>query len=328
MGGAATARLVTVLVVAIAMPAAMSACGSSAGDAGEGLDAGPAAETGPAHDAASASDAGGDAAQPQDSAAPPVDSLPANRDRLLATYLAYLKANPAAQSNGLSGAALPGVCELWRRLDPSSQGAFLTLTARMQGSKLSKDGSSMLVHVTRLYRAVGGEGATITDPGSCGGGEFNRLMMSMDATLHGALVLANTNKGAPNGANPDIQDVNSGNSSHWRNSHDVGGAHAPFDLSDETENGAPRRQVQYFRDPSSALAKAPLGRMDLAAIVDPYALEIDQDYDCVHSSNALCDYTTYGALCFPGASTKGTDLYTMKYGSFDPAWQPVDCKGK
>lgn len=66
-------------------------------------------------------------------------------------------------------------------------------------------------------------------------------------------------------------------------SHDLGGAHAPFDISDETDNGAPRGQVQYFSDLTGAAATAPLGRTDLTTLVDPYAREMDQDYDCLHA---------------------------------------------
>ena len=79
---------------------------------------------------------------------------------------------------------------------------------------------------------------------------------------------------------------------------------------------------------TSAAAKAALGRTDLMTLIDPYALEVDQDYDCPHNSNPSCSYTTYGSLCFPGPSKLGTALYTEKYGDFEPTWQPIDCAGK
>lgn len=196
----------------------------------------------------------GDANLPPADLALPADTLAANRDRLLATYLAYLHAHPAAQSNGLDG-TVGSVCALWGKLDGSSQAVYLTLTARLQGSRLGADGSSMLSHVARLYRLTGGQGAAAGNPGSCGGGEYNRMMMSMDPTLQQTLVAANSRKGAtaPNGQ-PDLADVPGGGNRFWRDSHDLGGPHAPFDLSDETDSGAPRGQVQYFRDPSSAAA--------------------------------------------------------------------------
>src|SRR5438067_696298 len=85
--------------------------------------------------------------------------------------------------------------------------------------------------------------------GTCGGGEYNRMILSMDATLHDALVAANDDKGAAGASGVfDLADVPPGSSRFWRDSHDAGGPHAPFDLSDETESGAPRGQVQYFRD--------------------------------------------------------------------------------
>jgi len=320
------------LVATIAGVASLAwACGSSGGaaDIGAGSEAGMP-ETGAAE--TSTTDPGVDAAASTDASDGATtgsgDTLAANRDRLLATYLAYLKATPGAQSNGLDGAKLADVCDLWRTLVPSAQGVYLTLSARLQGSKVSADGSSMLSHVVALHRIAGGDGATATDPGMCGG-DGNRIFVSMDMALHEALNAANANKGqASAGGKPDIEDIQIGANSFWRDSHDLGGAHAPFDLSDETDNGAPRGQVQYFKDVASAAAKAPLGRTDLMTLVDPYALEVDQDYDCPHNSNPLCAYTTYGAFCVPGPSKLGVALYTEKYGDYDPTWQPVDCAGK
>lgn len=307
------------------------ACGSSGGSAASG----PGDEGVPEAGAAETSEdpgptmRGGNATDASDGALPSAaDTLSTNRDRLLATYLAYLKATPGAQSNGLDGAKLGGVCDLWRTLVPSAQGVYLTLSARLQGSKLSVDGASMLSHVVALHRIAGGDGATATAPGMCGG-DGNRIFVSMDMALHGALIAANTDKGQANaGGKADIADIQIGANSFWRDSHDLGGAHAPFDISDETDNGAPRGQVQYFQDVTSAAAKAPLGRTDLMTLVDPYALEVDQDYDCPHNSNPLCAYTTYGAFCAPGPAKLGIALYTQKYGSYDPTWQPVDCAGK
>ena len=245
---------------------------------------------------------------------------------MLGTYLDYLEAFVTTpQTNGLSGSNVSTVCDLWSALDPSSQDVFLTLTRRLQGSILGADGSSMLWHVTKVYRIVGGQDATATDPGSCGGGEYNRMIMSMDAELHASQLAANANQGAmqANGQY-DIADAPT-QGTYWRDSHDAGGTHAPFDTSDETDQGAPRGQTQYFADPSSSLANAPLARQDLETLVDPYALEMDQDYDCVHSSNPLCSYVTYGTFCFPEQSMLGTDLFASRYGDFEPNWTPSGC---
>jgi hypothetical protein len=179
--------------------------------------------------------------------------------------------------------------------------------------------------VTKVYRIVGGQGATQNDPGSCGGGENNRMIMSMDATLHDAQLAANNHQGAKQQNNKyDIADVIP--SSYWRDSHDLGGAHAPFDISDETNGGAPRGQTQYFKDPNSTLAKTALGRQDLATLVDPYALEMDQDYDCVHNSNPVCAYITYGQLCLPMSSKVGTDIYVDSYGTYGSSYVPQPCQ--
>jgi hypothetical protein len=150
------------------------------------------------------------------------------------------------------------------------------------------------------------------------------MIMAMDEELHDAQLAANTHQGArqPNGKF-DIADAPSG--TFWRDSHDLAGPHSPFDASDETDKDVPRGQTQYFKDPASQRAMSPLGRLDLMTLVDPLALEMDQDYDCVHNSNPICSYTTYGPLCFPESSLLGTDLYTKTYGSFEPGWKPSGC---
>jgi hypothetical protein len=248
-----------------------------------------------------------------------------NRDRLLATYFDRLKSIPdVPQSNGLLGRDLASVCDMWNRLDASSQNTFLTLTARLQGSVLGSDGTAALDHVVAVHRIIGGEGASGADPGSCGGGEFNRMIMSIDGQLHGALVAANDNEGDENGAGVfDIADIQEDSS--WRDSNDAAGPHGPFDLSDETEDGAPRGQVHFFRDPASPQASVPLGRIDVADLVDPFALEMDHDFDCAHNSNPNCEYTFYGRFCFPQSTRLGTDIYTGNYGDFEPGWRPAGC---
>jgi hypothetical protein len=274
----------------------------------------------PSHGAADAASA--DAPATADALAPdagwPV-TLDGARDRLLRTYLARLRSIPdVVQSNGLAGKDLPDVCALWTALDPSAKDVFLTITHRLDGATLA-DGSHALDHLVRLYRVNGGQGATTSDPGSCGGGEFNRLILSMDPALHAAQLAANTHQGGAG----DLGDISPGG--FWRDSHDLGGPHAPFDLSDETNDGAPRGQTQYFRDPASAAANAPLGRADLETLVDPYALEVDQDYDCAHNSNPGCDYVFYGPACAPETSRSGLDIYTASYGDVEPAWKPTGC---
>ena len=111
----------------------------------------------------------------------------------------------------------------------------------------------------------------------------------------------------------------------WRDSHDSGGPHGPFDMSDETDAGSPRAQVQFYRDPSSALASGAFGRTDLTTLVDPYMMEIDQDYDCIHDSNPSCQYVIYGDTCALQASVLGSDLYTAQYGDFTANWVPDPC---
>lgn len=279
---------------------ALAACGSSPGthaDAGR--------------DARAIGDAASDATTFD-------DTLDGNRNRLLATYYAWLETEPdAQQSNGLVGHDLHSVCELWAGLDPSSQDVFRTITHRLWGAALA-DGSHALSHVTKLYRVIGGQGATQASAGSCGGGEYNRMIMQQDLALHAAQLAANMRQGAQ----PyDLADI----TTSWRDSHDAGGPHGPFDVSDETNDGAPRGQTQYFKDPASRVANTALGRMDLTTLVDPYALEMDQDYDCTHNSNPDCNYTFYGPACAPEANQPGTQIYAHNYGDFISSWSPRGC---
>lgn len=235
----------------------------------------PAAPTGGDHSAAAPpGDSAGGASDPTGDTGPA--PLLANRDRLLAGDLAFLRADPTrARSHGLRG----------------------------------------------------GDGATPTSPGSGGGGESDRLMRSVDATLHAALLAAHANQGRPGSAGvpdlADLADLPPGGS--WRDSHDLAGPHPPFTRSVETEDGAPRGQAHVFADPTSEEARAPLGRRDLEGLVDPYALEVDQDFDCVHSSNPDCSYTFHGPLCAPRPTRLGTEIHERNDGSWDPTWAPAGC---
>jgi hypothetical protein len=331
------------LIVTIALAGCGPISAAPGNDAGRDVDAGGGgapADAGGQTDSgmidagatdAGATDAGSTDGGPTDAGVPAldaglpdagaVDTLDANRTRLLGTYLAFLDQNPTAvQSNGLSGAAVADVCELWSKLDRSAKSVFLTLTHRLQLGRL-RDGSSMLWHVRQAYRVVGGQLAQLVPPGGCGHREYNRLILSIDPTLHAALVAAYDEKG---GAAP-ARHLAEATASFWRETHDDGGPHLPFDLSDETEQGWPRGQVHFFRDPASPLANAPLNRTDLQTLVDPYALEIDQDYDCQHFSNPECLYSTYVDGCFPQLLKKGADLYVASLGDFGPSWRPSGC---
>jgi hypothetical protein len=309
-------------VSAAALAAFLAGCGSSrvgdASDEGKGVlgDASEEPDTETAGDAA-----GADAAADPDAAQADLG----NRDRLLATYFDRLVANPDdQQSNGLIGRDLASVCDLWDRLTPASQATFLTLTARLQGGVLGSDQSPALDHVAALHKLSGGEGETADDPGSCGGGDFNRVIVSMDEPLHAAMVAAHDSEGdAGKGGVFDLADIPPDSS--WRDSHDGAGPHDPFDVSNETDEGGPRGQAHFFRDPASEAAGAPLGRLDVEELVDPFALEFDHDYDCVHDSNPLCEYTFYGPLCAPESAQLGTDIYSEKYGNLDPDWRPSGC---
>src|SRR6185437_5009738 len=106
-----TMRLAWTIIPGLASLATITlaaACGSGGEHAGVTVDAPDAI------DASREADAGFPA------------TLDGNRDRLLASYLAYLKSTPTVtQSNGLNGAAVASVCDLWSTLAPSPQQVFL-----------------------------------------------------------------------------------------------------------------------------------------------------------------------------------------------------------
>src|SRR5512143_3721034 len=104
----------------LGLAGSLAACGSSGGAGDAGPDA--SSDVAPpmdASDAAQPNDAASDAAD--GSAGGCVDTLDANRDPLLATYLAFLKAFATTpQSNGLSSSTVSSVCDVWSKLDPSA----------------------------------------------------------------------------------------------------------------------------------------------------------------------------------------------------------------
>jgi hypothetical protein len=231
------------------------------------------------------------------------DDLSSNRARLFESYVTLRGVKDAAST-----------CDVWKTIDPSSRAVFLTLTARLQAGTLGSDGHSMLSHVTRIYRFVGGDGASARNSGSCGGGEANRMFFSVDRVLHAALVEA-----FERGGERTLRDGDS----FWRSTHDLAGPHKPFDASDETDTSfGPRGQVQFFRSPTSDLANTALGRKGLESLVDPFVVEIDQDYNCLHDSNPLCTYVTTGPLCLPQFPSLGIDFQESSRGRVERDWKP------
>ena len=216
------------------------------------------------------------------------------RNRLFATF---------AASMGLSET------EAWDALDESARAVFLTVTHRLGGSRLA-NGDSMLSHITRVHAIHGGG----SDGKASGGIDNNRVFFSMDDQLYRTLVSVFETKGRQ----PLVTDVAG---DVWRESHDkkpvigwlgVGGPHKPFDMSDETNRGGPRAQVQFFK-PGSRSRNLPLGRPGVENIVDPNALEVDMDYNLRHDSNPLSRYD----------GEVGSTMYTEKFGDPQLDWKPA-----
>lgn len=229
--------------------------------------------------------------------APPPDLTPPRtlsnlRDRLFRTLL----------PDGASP------CAPWTKLDPSARAVFLTITDRLWRST-TKDGLSMLDHIVRLYAVLGGG----SDGKNCGGVDNNRLFLGMDQYLWEQLQLAQAG----------AKVLGDGAGKFWQKSSDLGGPHSPFNLSDETQTGTkcillietqeslpPTGQVHYFADGKATA----FNRGSAQLPKDPYMLEFDHDYDCIHRSNPLCPGTDFQVR------------YTRHVGDFACDWVPNTCK--
>jgi hypothetical protein len=239
-------------------------------------------------------------------------SLDANRNRLFADW---------AARNGQSG----NLCQAWAAMSCTTKGSFLTLTHRLQVSLMS-DYTTPLDHVNSCYAILGDE----LDSNHCGGDD-NRLFLSMDNTLHNVMLIAHGN------SNSFVTFDQNGNN-YWKPSADLGGPHAPFDMSDETSYGHPRGQNQFWGSGSGY--STPVYSTGVNGIVDYNIMEIDQDYDAIHSSSTECNYGTGGCDTCASAgdranfsSGSGRMIYARQHptlpGSFagpDYEWAPTGCE--
>jgi hypothetical protein len=267
----------------------------SCGGDTEPRDAGPA-DAAPVPDASMADGEGPDAdATPTDSGsddAGVVDSgaalsLAALRDRLLSTLT-------------------DAPCATWATFDVSERAVFLMITHRLHLAR-TPDGRSVLEHVDGLHLVRGGG----DDGTTCGGGENNRLFLSMDDYLWARAV--ETWDGAST--------IDDGSGSTFIHTRDIAGPHDPFDASIETDTGLvctllieqsssrpPTAQAHFFLEGSAV----PVERgSDISLPADPTMLEIDLDFDCIHRSNPTCrDFET---------------RYRDNYGDFECEWVPSSC---
>jgi hypothetical protein len=185
-----------------------------------------------------------------------------DRDRLLATYLAYLKANAGAQSNGLDGSTLAG------RVRSLAEARAV--------------GAGRVPHRDRALDAV----ARVEGPSNRRGRriERRRILGSVAVTAIGCScrwTCASTMRCSRRARTRAL----------GRTSRTCRSARAASGATRTTSAVRMRRST-------SATRRRTAGR------------------------------TLYGALCVPGASKTGSELYAEKYGSFDPTWQPADCAGK
>jgi hypothetical protein len=228
-------------------------------------------------------------------------TLKANRNRVFADW---------ATRKGYSN-----TCTAWNSLSKPAQGAFLTLTNRLQISYLP-DGSVPLDHVTKLYSIQG-------DPDNdCHGGDDNRIFVSMDDYLWEAMAYANIGY---------ITTIDANGNNDWKTSSDLAGPHSPFDASNETSYGHPRGQVQFWISDNGFYY--PVCRVDLNCVVDANILEMDQDYDWNHPSSTECTYDTDGCdQCEAGANRAnfndgtGRMIYDRQHPGANYNWAPEGCE--
>jgi hypothetical protein len=237
-------------------------------------------------------------------------SLDANRNRLFADW---------AARNGQSG----NLCQAWAAQSCSTKGVFLTLTHRLQVSLLS-DYTTPLDHVNSCYAILGDE----WDGNHCGGDD-NRIFVSMDNTLHNAMIYANYGY---------FMTMDQNGNNYWKPSADMAGPHSPFDMSDETSYGHPRGQIQFWGSGNGYTT--PVYSTGVNGIVDYNIMEMDQDYDWNHPSSTECSYDTGGCDTCKSAGDRasfssgpGRMIYARQHptlpGSFggpDYEWAPTGCE--
>lgn len=242
-------------------------------DGGAGSDA--AAPDAGATDAGAADAARGDA------------TLAEHRDRLMAT----LEGSP---------------CASWASFDESRRAVFLTLTHRLFIAR-TPDGLPALAHVTRVYLVLGGGSSGET----CGGAENNRLFVATDAYLHDLMVRT---------WNRTDELIEDGGGSRFVHTRDLAGPHDPFDASIESDVGLsctlliedgdsrpPTLQAHFFVETPAAVERGD----GISLPADPFMLEIDHDYDCLHRSNPTC--------------SDFDEKYRENYGDFECEWIPAAC---
>ncbi len=265
------------------------------------------------------------------STAATADSLDSNLNRLFETW----RARNAPQLDA---------CTAWRQsLDLSQRMVFLTITHRLTTSRLGAsavaptsiylpihqayvpDYRTPLDHISVVWAIAGGNGPVRgSGAGSCGGIDNNRLFMSMSHQLWLAFGLSNATTGSVGYSGPLVDPANNRS---WRDTTDLGGAHEPFTVSDETSYGSPRGQVHFWLPRLNAErtgyfipvqpAYQQVWRRGVEGLTDPYMIEMDQDYNLQHDSNPLCGHAL--------------DAYLSNHGNSGPEpininWEPASCR--
>jgi hypothetical protein len=201
------------------------------------------------------------------------DTLWANRSQLFHRFAA--QRDPRTWS-----------CAQWYDMSDSERNVFLTITDRLQRTKLA-DGSSALSHVRDLVSVRGQN-----PDGGCGGANYNRVYLVVDEHLHDAMRMI-----AQHGATVRVngQRVLQEDGFGWRPTTDLCPPGSPcyehggFTGSIETDRGGPRAQVHFFVDPRTGEAVTHT-RPGIEGVRNGYLVEIDMDYNWRHDSSTECRY--------------------------------------
>lgn len=230
-----------------------------------------------------------------DASAPGPGPTPVNisRDRLLDTMVDATHATR---------------CDVWTGFDAVQKGVFLTLTDLLGGrSWLTEDpagprmGADLDMALDHVERFVAVLGTLNCSRAQCCGGAGHRVFFVADAQLIAAL--RDTNAGLP----------------MWGSSLDLAGPHDPFTSDSETSIRQPTGQAHFFATDADAVVVVHDG---VPMISEPHLVEIDIDYNVIHDSNPVCDYS---------GGTNGFDRYITDWsaagagGAPDFAYLPSGC---
>jgi hypothetical protein len=215
-------------------------------------------------------------------AAGTVQSLDANRDRLIADLARRKETNS---------------CTLWASLNKAERYIFLMDTAYMgdKSSRLYPPGSgnleTALDHAVALYSINGPKAGKGNDGSGRGGQDYNRIYLGFDGLA--ACVMRDASA-----ANPDLDPE----FNLWRHSDDLAGAHAPFNdrlmikWDSWLKANSLGPQFHFWKQASDVDSTGIDKRLGVCGVTDPTLTELTIAFDFFHNSDPLGDYEGRGGF--------------------------------